>query len=526
MEENKNINSQNPTETQSLPKSDTIPINTKSAKDDIEFQKFMLANYSKLSRHIRKDLNSSQQLQYIFHKNFNKDDVTNWVANPEKYEKQLRNLSRFLYDSSSHYKRLIQYFSTMLTFDYIVMPYGLKANKITEKLKQNIQDKYVNVANYLETMNLKHEFLKVCEKAWVDDAVYLYEYRLDDSYFLETLNPDYCQINGIEDGCYVFSFNFKYFDSYPKELDRFAPEFKEKYLIYKANKKDFKWQEIDSANSMCLKINENIDYCIPPFAGVFEELYDIEDYKLLKKAKTELDNYLLLTASIPYRDDKTAENAFALSLDIANQYFDMMSEALPDQVGAILSPFKDVEAIKIDKNDKNADRVMEAESALYNSAGVSQLLFNSQGATGSAMTKSIVADEAVSFKVLRQFERWTNKKLKDFNKGIKFKVKFLDITKYSSDSYIQNLKDGASLGLPVKLQYCAALGMSPVEVITMTILENDVMDITNTWKPLVSSFQTNANDGSDGRPKGNEDDLSEGGQTAIDNDSNKKENRD
>jgi len=504
-----------------------IPLRTKNSKEDAEFQKFMINNYAQLARYIKKDLNSNQQYQYIFHKEFNKDDVMKWLANPSKYEKKLRDLSRFLYDSSSHYKRLIQYFSTILTFDYTVQPYGIKKYDKDKKTIENIKNKYIAIIEYLDVMNLKHEFLKVTERAWIDDVVYLYEYRLNDSYFLEALNPDYCAINSIEDGCLDYSFNFQYFTAYPKELDRFPEEFHQKYEAYKNDTKNKKWQEIDSSKSMCIKVNENLDYCIPPFAGIFEELYDIEDYKMLKKAKTELDNYLLLTANIPYKKDKNSstENDFALGLDIAERYFGMMVENLPDQVGAILSPFDSVDAIKIDQSDKTSNKVMEAEESLYNSAGVSQLLFNSSGATGSTMTNSIISDETLSFKLLRQFERWVNKKLKDVNKVIKFKVSFLDITKYNQDKYVARLKEASTLGLPVKLEYCAALGKTPSEIYNTTILENDVLNIVNDWIPLSSSYTQTEND-KNGRPEGDENDLTSSGQSARDNDVNNSDNRD
>lgn len=505
-------------------KVETIVTNKKLSKEDLEFQKLM--QFAQLARHIKKDLNSNTKVQSTFHKNFTKDNVMTWMANPSKYEKKLRDLSRFLYDSSNHYKRLVQYFATMLSFDYIIEPYGISDIELTEKNIENIQKKYINVVNQLNVMNVKHEFLKIMEKAWVDDVVYLYEYSLKDSYFLDTLNPDYCQISGIEDGCLTFSFNFQYFDTYKDELDRFSDEFNKKYNIYKGDKKNSKWQEIDPSKSMCIKINENTDYTIPPFCGVFEEIYSLEDYKMLKLSKTELENYLLLVASIPYRKDGNGENEFALSLDKAIEYFNLMNESLPDQVGGILSPFSKIEPVKVDKTDKSSDTVAEAEKSLYDSAGVSQLLFNSGVTSGAALSKSILVDETISFKVLRQFERWVNKKLKDTNKVISFQVKFLDITKYSQNEYIKNLKDASTLGLPVKMMYSASLGLTPSSTLNMTILENDVLKITKNWIPLKSSHtQSGDSDGDGGKPQSSEDELDDTGQQARDNDVNNPDNR-
>jgi hypothetical protein len=511
---------QNNSSNNSTPEVEIIPTQTPIKTEDLQFQK--LLQFANLAKLIKKDLNSNQQVSYTFHKNFNKDKVMEWMANPQKYEKQLRDLSRFLYDTSSHYKRLIQYFSTMLTYDYVVEPYGMTEFKPDKKVIESIQQKYLNIINFLETMNLKHEFAKISEKAWIEDCVYAYEYRLKDSYFLQTLNPDYCQISSIEDGVYNFSFDFSFFDKYPKEINKYADEFKKKYDIYKTDKKNSKWQELDSEKTICIKINESIDYIIPPFAGIFEEIYEIEDYKSLKKAKTELDNYLLLVTKIPYMKDTTNENAFALSIDKAIEYFNMAMESLPEQVGGMLSPFESVEAVKVDRGDKNTDSVLESENALYNSAGVSKLLFNSDNASGAALTKSMRIDQWIAFKSLRQFERWTNRKLKSENKIIKFKATFLDITRENQIEYVGMLKEAATLGLPCKMQYCAAIGMSPSSMMSMTFFENDVMNITEKFIPLSSSYTQS---GKDGRPNKEEGSLTESGQKTKEQEQNNPDNR-
>lgn len=501
-------------------KTETISINKQLNKDDLQFQKLM--QFAQLASLIRKDLNRNNQVKATFHKNFKKDDVMDWLANPGKFEKQLRKLSRFLYDTSTHYKRLVQYFATMLTFDYIITPYGMTEFASTEELIDKVKKRYLYIANFLEVMNLKHEFLKVCERAWIDDVAYYYELRTSDSYFLMPLDPDYCSITGIEDGCLTFDFDFSFFKTYPDELERYPKEFQIKYEEYKKDTKNNRWQKIDPSKSLCIKIAETIDYPIPPFAGLAEEIWALEEYKSLKLSKTELENYLILVAKMPYLKNQDKENNFALTLDIAQEYFNMMSNSLPDQVGSVLSLFEDITPIKVDKNDKDTDRVSEAQQSIYDSAGVSQLLFNSTG-TGAAITKSILVDENVVFKVLRQFERWVNKKLKDENKGIKFRTEFLDITKFSKSDYIRELKEGASLGLPVKHKYAAALGLSPSSILHMEFLENEVLNIVDKWKPLSSSYTQSYNEG--GRPEIDEGNLTENGQQARDRDVNNPENR-
>jgi hypothetical protein len=504
-------------------KEEIIEIGQSLNKEDQQFQK-LLQNFSVLAKHIKKDLNSNVQVTNTFNKSFDRTDVRKWMDNPAKYEKKLRDLSRFLYDSSLHYKRLVQYFATMPTYDHIVEPYGITEYSITKDFINNVQKKYINTINYLDVMNLKHELARVSERCWVDDIGFFYEYRTKDSFFLDILPTDYCAISSIEDGVNNVSFSFNYFDTYPKDLERYAPEFKEKYELYKKDKRNNKWQELDPKKSFCIKINESIDYAIPPFCAIFDEIYELEDYRNLQLARTEMENYMIIVAKIPYLQNAEIANSFALEMNKAIEYFNLAMNEMPELIGGMLSPFDSVEALKVERKDNSLDLVANAEREIYNASGTSKILFNSDNASGAALTKSIVNDSTIVFKLLRQYERWLNRKLKDENKVIKFKVTLLDITKYNQSDIANMYKEAATLGLPCKTLYCASIGMSPSSVLNMTFLENDVMKITEKFIPLQSAYQTNVND-KGGNPGVNEDDLTAGGQDAIDRDTNNPDNR-
>ncbi len=505
-----------------LRETETIPVR-ELTDEELQFQQVMQYFNSVLAKHIRRDLNSDRQARSTFNKSFKKDDVVKWLANPQKHEKQLRDLSRFLINSSLHYKRLVQYFAAMLTFDYVVDIYNHTKFDINKQDKESIKKRYIDVVNKLEIMNLKHEFSKLMSRAWTEDVVYGYEYSTKNSFFIETLDPDYCAISSIEDGVYNYAFNFQYFDKRPDGLERLGEEFKEKYELYQTDKKKYKWQELDSNKTICIKITD-FDYAIPPLAGIFEEIYALYDYKDLQLSKTELDNYLLLVAQIPYINNASQENAWALSLDIAKEYFNLMNQVLPEQIGAILSPYGKVESIKLDRPDKELDAVSSAENAIYNAAGVPKLIFNSDKASGAALNKAIRGDEAWLFNVLRQFERWVNRKLKDGNKKVNFKVTFLNITHFNQGEVAEMYKTAATLGVPCKQRYCAALGLTPSDVANSLMLENDILEITDKFIPLSTSY-TQSSDNKGGRPENKNDDIEELTEVGRDLDTNNPENR-
>jgi len=473
-----------------------------------------MLNFAKLGKMILNDLNKVESSpSSSVSKRFNKDNIVKFMSNPQRNEKQLREVSRYLYNASPNYKRLILYFAFLPTFDYIVEPYGLNTEKVNVSA---FKKQYQKTLDVLENMNLPHEFLKVLKVAFKEDVFYGYEHESEDSYFIQPMNPEYCRISSIEDGVYNYAYDFTYFDRNPSKLDKFPSEFRVKYNQYK-NGMQGKWIELNSEKTICIKINEELEYPVPPFNVVFESIFDIEDYKKLKKAKTKLDNYMILTHEIPVNDKSGNADDFLIELDTAISFHNRAAQALPEEVGLVTSPMK-MNAIKLDKGNKDSDNVAQAERDYYNAAGVSQVLFNSDKTTSVGLNKSVITDEQVAFAVLRQLERWVNRKLKRINKTYNFKINFLDITQFNKNEVAEKYLKAAQFGMPVKMALGASLGLSPSSFNSMAFLENEVLSLHDNLIPLQSSH-TQAGAESGGAPnKG--DNVTEAGQKTRDNGSN------
>lgn len=467
-----------------------------------------MLNYANLSKLILRDLEKNNKIQTFFSK-YSKEDVIKYLKNPESNSKQLRNISIYLYNASNHYRRLINYFAKMALYYYIVVPCKLDIEKVDKKKFKN---QYKKTLDILDNMNIQHEFIKIMTTVFREDVFYGYEYSTKESYFIQKLNPDYCQINAVEDGCFNFSFDFMYFKSYPDKLKSYGEEFEEKYKIFESDSGK-RWQELDSKRTICIKLNEDIDYPIPAFVGVLESLYDIEDFKSLKKAKTEIDNYKLLVLHVPY-DNK--EGDFEMDLEIAKEYYHMMGSQLPENIGLVLSPMK-IEDFNFEKDKADDDNVSRSVRDYWSSAGVSELLFNGDKSNSVTINSSIKADESMVFSVLRSLERWLNRKLK-FESGVyKFKVMMLDISIYNKKEFQESVLKGGQFGIPIKTMVGASYGYSPNDLLGMAFLENEVYEYQNQFIPLQSSH-TQGNEDEGGAPKKDDDDLSPEGVTARESD--------
>ena len=448
--------------------------------------------YANLAGIKLRDLENNKDYNPTYRK-YTKSQIISYLENPASYEQQLRQMSQYLFNISNYYRRLIQYFAGMSTFSYIVVPYGVDYSKNVNLNK--FRKGYYAVTNQLEKMNIRHEFSRALMVAFRDDIYYVWE--TNDSYTFQQLDADYCKISSIEDGVYNFAFNFGYFDSNKERLPNFPPEFTTMYNAYKADNK-LKWQELPSENSVCLKVNEQSYVPVPPFVSLFSALADIEDYRAISKDASEVNNYKALCLEIPTGGDGT----FLIDYDLCKEFYDMMCNVLPENIGAFMSPMK-VTDWNFEKSGavSGTDEVAAAENSMWQQAGVNKILFGGgEDPSSSTLNLSTINDQMIVFMMMRQIERWINRKLKSVSSSVKFKINILDVTYFNRvEMHNQYLKDG-QYGLPVRSAIMATAGYSPSDLENLSYLENTVLELNKNEVPLTSSNTQSAADNEGGRP--------------------------
>lgn len=471
--------------------------------EDIKDERFtdrLNGMYAELARLIKSDMAINQSEKTLFSV-YKKEDVIKWIRQPSKYQYQLIELSKFLYGASTHYRRLIGYFADMgVDSAWGLSIYGTSYSK---KTMDAIKFYYNNTLYLIDKMNIPHEYNRIKKSLWTEGIYYGYEYEEEDSYFIKKLNQKYCRINGIEDGAYVFEFDFSYFDSHKYELESASEEFKIKYKRYQDCKKDrssdisARWQDLSSNKTICLKFDESLDYTFPPFMGLFLDIYDIQDYKELKKVKEELENYMLIVAKIPLYDKDKEPEQFLLDMDNAIKYGRQIINTVPKEVGFVISPFEKIEAIGVSENstrEKNA--VSDAEKSFWDASGVNQNIFSGEATTEGTLQYSVKGDESSLFSINRQFERWVNRKIKkDQSIKEKFGFYFLDITVYNQKEKIRGYQELVTIGAPVKLELLAASGISPSRVQQKFYIEKDMLDLNKLFEPPLTSNVMSGNAG-------------------------------
>lgn len=447
---------------------------------------------------------------------YSKDDINKYLQNPYNYEKQLRKAVTYIYGASSHFRRLIQYFTSLSDLAYVVSPNRI--DPATAKTK-SVNRNYRKVLNALTAMNIKTQFPKILTVCLREDTFYGTMWVTSDNITIQQLPSDYCAISSIENGVLNVTFNFSYFDSRSGYIDYYPQEFRDKYEIYQKNRSGAKWQELDSPTSFAIKCNNDIlDYSIPPFVGVLREIYDIEDYKQLKLTKTALENYAMIVMTLGVNES----GEWQMDFNKAKEFWKNLDAVLPEEIGSVLSPMP-ISKISFEKsNTGETNTIAEAEQNMFTSAGVSSLLFNNDKASANALALSIKADQAITYGIVKSIEDMVNRYIQSQSFGKNFKVTFLDCSPFNRKELGEMYLKACQFGVPMVSYYCASQGLGQAELDCMNFLENDVLQIKSKFVPLQSSSTQSGGGGATdegGAPEKDIGDLTDSGeQTREDGD--------
>lgn len=475
------------------------------AKIDVSSMIGVSERFAVINKLITRDLNGTYTTPTF--NLYSKDDISKFLKNPYRYESDLRKAVVYIYGASSHFRRLIQYFTGLSDFSYVVSPYRI--DPVTAKAK-SVNRNYRKVLNTLSAMSIKTQFPKILTVCLREDTFYGTLWVTNDSITIQQLPSENCAISTIEGNVLNVTFDFSYFDSHQAYLDFYPAEFKQRYGAYQKDRKGMKWQELSAPTSFAVKCNNDIlDYSIPPFVGVLREIYDIEDYKQLKLTKTTLENYAMLVMTLGVNDS----GEWAMDLDKAKEFWRNLDAVLPEEIGSVLSPMP-INKISFEKtNTGDADTIADAERNMFSAAGVSSLLFNNDKASANALTLSIRADQAITFGIVKSVEDVVNRFLQNESYGKNFKVTFLDCSPYNRKELGEMYLKACQFGVPMVSYYCASQGLGQAEMDSMNFLENDVLGLKGKFIPLQSSTtQSTAVGDEGGAPQKGSDELSESGE--------------
>jgi len=185
--------------------------------------------------------------------------------------------------------------------------------------------------------------------------------------------------------------------------------------------------------------------------------------------------------------DKNSDLVFDVdeAKDIHNNAVAMLKRAVGVDV---LTTFADIDVADMaDKNSSTTtDDLERVERTVFNNAGISQNLFNTDG--NVALEKSVLNDEASMRDLIFQFQALLNIVIKKFNRvnHYTFRVQMLETTIYNHKDLSKMYKEQSQLGNS-KLLAQIALGHSQSSIIATATFENNIMHLADIMIPPMSS---------------------------------------
>ena len=406
----------------------------------------------------------------------------------------MRNISNFYYSISGIYQRVCNYFAFLYRYDWYVVP------EIYDKAikEDKIMKDFSRILNFLDNSYIKKICGDIALEVIKNGAYYGYIVPNASGLILQQLPVEFCRSRYSVGGFPAVEFNMKFFDTFKdpayrmKVLKLFPDEFAKGYILYKQGKlisetpgdRTGGWYLLEPSNTVKFNFNNND---IPLFITAIPALIDLDAAQDLDRRKQMQKLLKIIIQKLPM--DKNGDLIFDVdeARDIHNNAVEMLRRAVGVDV---LTTFADIDSV--DMSDKNTstttDDLEKVERAVFNSLGISQNLFNTDG--NMSLEKSILNDESSVRNLLFQFGMFFDRITSSLNtnkKKYNFKLYMLETTQYNYRDLSKMYKEQTQLGYSKMLPQIA-LGHSQSFILNIAHFENEILHLSEIMiPPLMSS---------------------------------------
>ena len=479
---------------------------------EVERNRAQKINFAKFQELLQRNVTKTVSKTYT---QYTRDLLDQYVQSPLNNIDNIREVSRFLTRVSMLYKQMISYFSTMPLYTYNITPLAdyTKDFDVEKQLK-----------NYEKTLKIFHHFNMAKElqnviSNTIRDGMYVGWMSGDDEngIFLMPLDVQYCRIYGkTQEGEWITYFDAAFFDkSNNKDFIKgvnndgvgvWDQVFIDGYNQYKTKGRNYEFFRLPPEST-----DDEFYVPLPYFLPLFKSLLNLLDTENLVVAKEELQNYKLILNKIPLLDSENVDD-FAISLELVNQFDQMIKQILPDLVGWGTTPYDSSQVIDFEKSTSatDTDNLNKAMNNLFANAGINKLIVSSGDSSNANGIKYSNANDLGKISVyIRRIESWLNYWIKNhITDGVYLQI--FDQTQYNRDDYISRMKDASAFGIG-KMDYMCSLGDDPYVAYNKLRFDALVLNINQYAVPFNSSY-TQSSDNTGYRPEIPEEQLSDEGQ--------------
>lgn len=474
-------------------------------------------------------------------------EIREYSRNPQYYNRELRDLAWWAYNTNGSVKAAVNYICSMHTLDKVIVCKNRKSNhqrprnfennrlkmlSVLDKInyKQHIRDNLMKNANdgtafyYFETGKRPVNNAKFLSDYDIANIVEINEMGLDVS--IIALPVDWCRICGRVSNRYRCAFNLRYFDQFTESerkarLQAMPKEIRDGWQKYDSKHNvNSPWLVLNDTKTIITKVNASINqpWGVPMAVTAFDDILYAEYFVNTKRTVLDNINNQIIYMTFPEGKEKGTSS---LSKDQQKDQHEKVKDAVINRKSQSgISFFSLASGTKLDKMDVDIGIFDEKnESSIKNNVSA-DLGMSSASLDGN--TKGNYATASLNLElVASHVYTWIENFMAELNKCINANIikdsscivscYILPTTFANRDKQVQYMKDLYSNGKGSFLAWVSATGFDADAYTSLMDYELEI-DMENKYPVHATSYTMSSKDNDSGD--------NNGGRTPVDNPTN------
>lgn len=474
-------------------------------------------------------------------------EIREYSRNPQYYNRELRDLAWWAYNTNGSVKAAVNYICSMHTLDKVIVCKNRKSNhqrprnfennrlkmlSVLDKInyKQHIRDNLMKNANdgtafyYFETGKRPVNNAKFLSDYDIANIVEINEMGLDVS--IIALPVDWCRICGRVSNRYRCAFNLRYFDQFTESeqkarLQAMPKEIRDGWQKYDSKHNvNSPWLVLNDTKTIITKVNASINqpWGVPMAVTAFDDILYAEYFVNTKRTVLDNINNQIIYMTFPEGKEKGTSS---LSKDQQKDQHEKVKDAVINRKSQSgISFFSLASGTKLDKMDVDIGIFDEKNESSIKNNVPADLGMSSASLDGN--TKGNYATASLNLElVASHVYTWIENFMAELNKCINANIikdsscivscYILPTTFANRDKQVQYMKDLYSNGKGSFLAWVSATGFDADAYTSLMDYELEI-DMENKYPVHATSYTMSSKDNDSGD--------NNGGRTPVDNPTN------
>lgn len=430
---------------------------------------------------------------------FTVEKIHGFLKNPYKSYKNLQQAGEYISNTNSIYNNYLDYFSTIISFDYILYPFGITENKST------MWNRLYESAKIISKIQPKNIFPWMLRVSLQQGEAYFYDLSDAENTIIVEIPKEVCVLSHIDDdNLWRYFVDISLISS--TTIEEYPEEIQNAYRDYDNSKKPkgkrtegelkgipYSYYQVSKKGFSIFAHMKKKPHDYPYFSHMFTDLTFLSNDKAYFNEFIKDDAIKTIHQKIPVSD----EGIPLMPKEVIEAYHNSSKEHVGKNISIMTNPFE-VEGIALEKNQQQALNVVEHDiNIIQNDVGISETIFNAETVNG--LTFSTEADASRIYPLLYFFNNFINYKIKQK----KCQVEFLHTNIFNRDNrheeYRTDLLSGGSRSL-----FISTAGIDLYSYLNLLDTEK-LLDFDEKLVPKLNASQAN-NDDLNGRPPKDEKD--------------------